>query len=139
MKKLTPYFVYVLLSVFLFSCESNKLTQESAEKAIKDFVTSQGPMGTDDPYPFEGTKINDRGFYKADAIKDFEPLNQFNKTQATIVANFKFRSGYKDFDLSLEYGFKKNEGGQWFLDYQKPIRASGEAKFIKENINKAAQ
>jgi len=139
MKKINSILFYLLISVFLFGCSGKNLSQESAEKAIKEFVASQKPIGTEDAYPFEGVKLNTRGFYNVNTITGFEELNQFNKTTATLVANFKFRSANVDIDLSLEYTFTRNENKEWVLIAQKPIRNSGDDTFVVEKINKVVQ
>jgi len=106
MKRLTNYIVILITIVLLFSCDTNKkLNQESAEKAIKEFVV-QNSFGA-------GTW--QEGSFSVNSITSIEPISQFSETEASSIVHFNFQDSYTNGKLVLKFNFKKNMDKKWFM------------------------
>jgi len=135
MKILTKSIVIFMTTVLLFSCDINKkLNQESAEKAIKEFV-AQNSFGA-------GTW--QEGSFTAESITTIEPISQFSETEASSIVHFDFQDSYANGKLVLKFNFKKNMDKKWVLtsiDAVSGVGSQGMSNRIQkwQNVNVMTQ
>jgi hypothetical protein len=106
MKILASSIVILMTTVLLCSCDTNKkLNQESAENAIKEFVTQNS---------FD-TGSGQGGSFSVNSITSIEPISQFSETEASSIVHFDFQDSYANDKLVLKFNFKKNMDKKWVL------------------------
>ncbi len=130
MKNLILILFIVSVSV-LTSCEGNqKLNQENAEKAIKEFVSNNSFGG--------GGNWGQSGTFNVEAITKIEPIAQFSETQASSVVNFNYHDAYAGENLTLKFLFSKNMDKKWVLTSIEPVQGVGSDKvdnWVRKNQN----
>ena len=106
MKKIAIIVNATLLVVFILSCNSNsKLTQDNAEKGIKNFITSNKLVQIGYVNGFYG----EVGSFDIQKIEKIEQINQYSEREASIVVHFKDKQCIVDNNnLSLKFNFKLN-------------------------------
>jgi hypothetical protein len=80
----------------LKSDSTNNLSQENAEKAIRQLISPNDSMN-------------------AIAITAIEPISQFTETAAGSIVHYNYRGGPASGPVLLKCNFKKNGDNQWFL------------------------
>jgi hypothetical protein len=133
MKNLIIYVFSLLTLMCLFSCDTNKkLKQGNAEKAIKEFVSTNS--------------FSDGGSssFEVSAIVTIEPVNQFSEGEASSIVHFNYRDSYSNEDLVLKFIFKRNIDKHWILTSVERVAGVGSQNMSNKlskwlNINILAQ
>jgi len=127
----------ILIIMSLFSCKSNqKLNQESAEKAIKEFISVSNPNAN---------------YLRLNSVKNFGPVSQFsdNEANSIVTIDYSSRNALYGNSINDEFQvkciFRKNVDNKWILTSIEPITQfidwPGFHKWIRnsQNMNIIAQ
>jgi len=142
MKKVNLFIIVITIISFLYGCNSNvKLTQESAEKGIRSFLSSTNlpiiDYGSDGMY-------HPRGYFNSDAIISIDPISQFSENEASTIVHFNEKQCVIDQNnLKLKFTLKKNIDEKWILtsvtpatnEYDDPFRTLSKWCDKNQNIN----
>jgi len=94
----------VITVLFFGACDSNKrLSQESAEKAIKSVAATHTVTPK---FGMWGREL----CFNAQSISSIEPLSQFTDTEATALVRFTCAQNF-----ALKFVFHKDIDKRWFL------------------------
>ena len=121
MKKLTLSVFCLFTMLFLFSCDTNqKLAQDSAAKAIRQFISS------------------DASRFKVEQISSIEPVSQFTEAEASSIVRFNYHDNFANGNLVLKFKFQKNMDKKWILMSLEPVEGvgtQGVGDWVRKNQN----
>jgi hypothetical protein len=99
-----------LIGLFLISsCDTNDvLKQNSADNAIKEFVSTHDAPGSEDY----------KGAFNDSSIKAIDPVKQYSKTEAAAIAHLTYKNDRMSnfpIELKLVFIFRKTLDNKWVL------------------------